>query len=737
MRVILRPLCGSRAAVGLVFPGVRQETPDIHLHSVSVAIAKGKHPVPFRTRKLSPSAPMVLRGGPRGRVGRRRTCMKRVAPDVVERPSSLVWVVLRLWRLVSVAEGRPGAPRGRAGSGGNPRTSRGAKTTGGSGGYSRGKTASGGADQDRRTGTAGRDLRRAGAGQAADNPRQSAPRQSAPRQGGSRQATRSSDGRATRDSAADGARRDDRSPVERRGPAARAGDGPRRAARPAGGPRSGGASGGFRAASRTNADGESRGTPRTPSGRRPGRSAAGGDFGRNSRAGSGPRWAADDDGARGREEAAPREDRSAPGSRTRRTGEPGTTRPASGGYRGDGGYRSTGSSGTLSSGTRSSGPRSSGTRSSGPRSSGTRSPGPRSPGPRQGEAGGQSMARERGPRPGAGRPSDRSDGGQGSGTRRTPGDRAGASARDGGRERASWSARDRNSDSARGSDRDRGGERTWSANRGRDSERPGGGLPRAGRDEVHGWTAYEPRPQVPDSVSAQQLDPEARAQLNSLPNDLADSVARYLVAAGLAADPEQGYTYAQAAKRLAARVGVVREACGIAAYRTGQWAEALSELRAARRMTGGDDYLPLMADCERALGRLDRALALVREANTAELDRATQIELRIVESGIRRDQGLPEAAVLALQVPELTGKRVRPWSGRLFYAYADALLAAGRADEARDAFSRAAEADPDGETDAADRLDELDGIEFDDLEDDDLADGDHDEDGHADDQSPG
>jgi tetratricopeptide (TPR) repeat protein len=135
-------------------------------------------------------------------------------------------------------------------------------------------------------------------------------------------------------------------------------------------------------------------------------------------------------------------------------------------------------------------------------------------------------------------------------------------------------------------------------------------------------------------------------------------------------------------------------------------------------MTGRDDYLPLMADSERALGRLDRALALVREANHAGLDRATQIELRIVESGIRRDQGLPDAAVLALQVPELTSGRLRPWSARLFYAYADALLAAGRADEARDAFARAAEADPDGETDAADRLDELDGIEFDDLEDD-------------------
>jgi tetratricopeptide (TPR) repeat protein len=225
----------------------------------------------------------------------------------------------------------------------------------------------------------------------------------------------------------------------------------------------------------------------------------------------------------------------------------------------------------------------------------------------------------------------------------------------------------------------------------------------------------ESGPRLPDTITAQQLDPEARAQLHSLPNDLADAVARYLVAAGTAEDPERGYEYAQAARRLAARVGVVREASGITAYRTGRWAEALAELRAARRLSGGDDYLPLMADTERALGRLDRALALIREADTSTLDRATQIELRIVESGIRRDQGLTDAAVIALQVPELTSGRLRPWSARLFYAYADALLAAGRAEEARDAFARAAAADADGETDAADRLDELDGIEFTDL----------------------
>jgi tetratricopeptide (TPR) repeat protein len=194
-------------------------------------------------------------------------------------------------------------------------------------------------------------------------------------------------------------------------------------------------------------------------------------------------------------------------------------------------------------------------------------------------------------------------------------------------------------------------------------------------------------------------------------------VARQLVAAGLDEDPEKAYSHALAARRLAARVGVVREACGIAAYRAGKWAEALTELRAARRLTGRGSYLPLMADCERALGRLDRALDLVRGPDSQGLDRATQIELRIVESGIRRDQGLPEAAVVALQLPELANRRINPGLARLYYAYADALVDAGRPDEAREWFGRAAVADPDGDTDAAERFEELDLVVIDDLED--------------------
>jgi tetratricopeptide (TPR) repeat protein len=216
-------------------------------------------------------------------------------------------------------------------------------------------------------------------------------------------------------------------------------------------------------------------------------------------------------------------------------------------------------------------------------------------------------------------------------------------------------------------------------------------------------------------VTADQLDPAALAELRTLPGDLAEVVARLLVATSLADEPEVAYQYAKDARGLAARVGVVRETCAVAAYQAGEWNAALAEFRAARRLTGRDAYLPLMADCERALGRLDRALDLVTGPEAKNADHHTKIELRIVESGIRKDQGLVDAAVVALQIPELTDSRPKPAYARLYYAYADALLAAGREDEAREWFGKAAAADVDGETDAAERCDELDDIGFDDL----------------------
>jgi hypothetical protein len=103
------------------------------------------------------------------------------------------------------------------------------------------------------------------------------------------------------------------------------------------------------------------------------------------------------------------------------------------------------------------------------------------------------------------------------------------------------------------------------------------------------------------------------------------------------------------------------------------------------------------------------------------LDRAGQVEMRLVAAGARRDLGQVDAAVVTLQSSELASHAVHAWTARLRYAYADALLAAGREDEARDWFAKAAEADHDGSTDASDRLAQIDGVAFVDAFDEDEA----------------
>ncbi|MFB9892676.1 hypothetical protein [Planobispora takensis] len=167
----------------------------------------------------------------------------------------------------------------------------------------------------------------------------------------------------------------------------------------------------------------------------------------------------------------------------------------------------------------------------------------------------------------------------------------------------------------------------------------------------------------------------------------------------------------------------MREAVGIAAYRAGHFAEALSDLRAARRMTGSDAFLPVMADCERGLGRPERALDLARSKEAERLDQMGKIELAIVESGARRDLGQKDAAVVTLQrLTELRDPRQQSWSARLAFAYADALADAGHAEAATEWFGRAMAFDEDGETDAAERYAELTGAVIEDLEEEDVDD---------------
>lgn len=198
----------------------------------------------------------------------------------------------------------------------------------------------------------------------------------------------------------------------------------------------------------------------------------------------------------------------------------------------------------------------------------------------------------------------------------------------------------------------------------------------------------------------------------------AELVGGHLVMAGrlVDEDPEKAYAHARAAQQLAPRLAATREALGLAAYLSDRYAEALSELRAARRITGSNHQWAVMADCERGLGRPEKALEMAQAPEVKELDKATQIELRIVAAGARRDLGQPEAAVVLLQGMDLTPTQTEPWTARLRYAFAEALLESNREDEARDWFARASEVDPEGLTGAGERLAELDGLSFEDIE---------------------
>lgn len=285
-----------------------------------------------------------------------------------------------------------------------------------------------------------------------------------------------------------------------------------------------------------------------------------------------------------------------------------------------------------------------------------------------------------------------------------------------GSERRAGAAKSRDGKPRDGKPRDRSSRDGKS--RGERSRNP---RPRAGGAEQK--TAEQQRydgPPLPDDITGRELDVSVRQQLRSLPDKLAARVARHLVAAGrlLDTDPETAYQHTLAARARATRLAIVREACGEAAYLAGHYAEALTELRAAKRMNGAPDYLPVMADCERALGRPERALSLSRDPGVEELDTANRVEMMIVAAGARLDMGQPEVAAKLLEGKDLRSRSHAPWAARLRYAYADALLAGGRGDDALEWFHRAAAVDSEQLTDAAERLAELEGMQVVDVEND-------------------
>ena len=194
-----------------------------------------------------------------------------------------------------------------------------------------------------------------------------------------------------------------------------------------------------------------------------------------------------------------------------------------------------------------------------------------------------------------------------------------------------------------------------------------------------------PEPELPEDVSAKDLDSTARMGWRARSRLNAENIARHLVMTQrlLETDPEVAYAHARYAASHAGRIAIVREAAGIAAYVAGLYSEALRELRAARRLSGMDTmYRAMEVDCERALGRPDAALRSAQNALQLDLEDDERAELAIVVTGIYHDQGNDELALITIEDAIRKAPKDTETLRRLHSVRADRLEDLGRVREA-------------------------------------------------------
>ncbi|MDN5746380.1 MAG: hypothetical protein L0H31_14855, partial [Nocardioidaceae bacterium] len=190
-------------------------------------------------------------------------------------------------------------------------------------------------------------------------------------------------------------------------------------------------------------------------------------------------------------------------------------------------------------------------------------------------------------------------------------------------------------------------------------------------------------PPIPEEVTGKELDKELLGQLRSLDKENAAAVAKHLVSAGgfLDVDPERAYEHAKAAMARAGRVGLVREALGIAAYHVEKYDEAVRELRTHRRISGSNDNIALIADAERGREKPRKALELFESAGELDLDNDARTELVIVAAGAKSDLGDLKGARSLIEAEDFTQKP----SGalvRLMAAYSEVLRLHGETEMA-------------------------------------------------------
>lgn len=179
----------------------------------------------------------------------------------------------------------------------------------------------------------------------------------------------------------------------------------------------------------------------------------------------------------------------------------------------------------------------------------------------------------------------------------------------------------------------------------------------------------------------------------------APRVKKQLIEAGEAFDAgeyERAIAPLLEAKTKAPRSVYVRELLGLAYHHLGRWKDAARELAAYRRMSDKHNRDPELADCERAMGRPEKAIDLLADVTAHDLDDEVLSEGLIVAAGAMSDLGRHADAVKMLERgPLRPSGAVEPFHLRLWYALADALEEAGRRPDARAWWDAIYAEDPD------------------------------------------
>lgn len=153
-------------------------------------------------------------------------------------------------------------------------------------------------------------------------------------------------------------------------------------------------------------------------------------------------------------------------------------------------------------------------------------------------------------------------------------------------------------------------------------------------------------PALPKGLSWDMLSSWDKDALRSLSREHAENVGLHILAAyGLEGeDLRAAMEHARWAASNASRIDIARECLALIAYRSQDYKLALKEFLTVRRLNGESDWVPLIADCYRGLGRPEKAIEIIKK-ESLKASPETKLEMMMVMAGAFADLKNTERAL--------------------------------------------------------------------------------------------